>query len=53
MNDEILVSMGVLAIAVFVYFLLRRIGTSAGRQYEQEIERILTSEEYKVKGRFG
>jgi len=38
--------------SIIIYLLLRRIGMSAARQYEQEIEQVLTSDKHKVKGRF-
>jgi hypothetical protein len=49
-NLEILIGIGIF-VAIAAYLFLRK-GPSPAEQYENELEKILTSEEYKVKGRF-
>ncbi|MBN2454579.1 hypothetical protein JXB11_03465 [Candidatus Woesearchaeota archaeon] len=51
MKNEILLGIGVLLVVIF-YLVMRKIMNNASSQYNQEIERILTSDENKVKGRF-
>jgi hypothetical protein len=50
MNTAIIIGIGV-AIAIGIYLLIRNNATPA-EEYEREIEKILTSDEYKVKGKF-
>ena len=52
MIENFYIGIVVFVAALGTYLMLRRMGGSGARQYEQEIESILTSEEHKVKGRF-
>lgn len=49
MYEEIL---GGVAIFVAVYTLFRYLRRPRASAFEQELDRILTSDEYKVKGKF-
>lgn len=49
MYEEIL---GGVVVFVAVYTLLRYLKKPRSTQFEQELEHILTSEEFKVKGKF-
>jgi hypothetical protein len=51
MNQGILIGIGIL-VAITFYFLARGSGTSPAAEYEHEIEKILNSDENRVKGRF-
>jgi hypothetical protein len=51
MKNEILIGVGLLVVIIF-YIVMRRLIFAASRSHENEIDRILTADEYKVKGRF-
>jgi hypothetical protein len=51
MNAEIYIGIGIF-VAIAAYILSRKSGISPAESYEQELEKILNSDEYKVKGRF-
>ena len=51
MEQEIFIGIGIF-VAIAVYLLSRRSDVSPAEEYEREIEKILTSDENKVKGRF-
>jgi hypothetical protein len=51
MNQEIVIGIGIF-VAIAFYFFTRKSEISPAEQYEREIEKILTSDENKVKGKF-
>jgi hypothetical protein len=51
MFKEILTGMGIIA-AVYIFYKLLSISSRPSREFREEMEEILTSEKYKVKGKF-
>lgn len=51
MDQELIIGIGIF-IAIALYFLTRKSEMSPAETYEREIEKILTSDENKVKGKF-
>ncbi|MFH1181938.1 MAG: hypothetical protein V1702_03185 [Candidatus Woesearchaeota archaeon] len=51
MNQEVFIGIGIF-VAIALYLFSRKSGMSPAQEYEREIEKILTSDENKVKGKF-
>jgi hypothetical protein len=51
MEREIMIGIGIF-VAIAIYLFTRKAGSNPAEEYEREIEKILTSDEYKVKGKF-